>query len=349
MRIAHVAPLAEAVPPKLYGGTERVVSWLVEDLVRRGHDITLFASGDSETGAELVRVTPHALRLDPTVRDHQPYNCLLLDRVFARAKEFDVIHFHIDLIHYPMFRAMADRVVTTLHGRLDLPDLHPFYRAFPDLPLVSISNAQRKPMPPVNWMATVHHGMPRDLYRAEARQGSYLAFLGRICAEKGIEDAIAIAERAGVTLKIAAKVDPADTEYFEERVRPLLSNPHVEFIGEIGDREKSDFLGGALGVLFPICWPEPFGLVMIEAMACGTPVIAYPQGSVPEVLEDGLTGFLVGGVDQAVSAVDRLASLDRRRIRRRFEERFAVERMSAEYLNVYRRLVDLRTDRSQAA
>ena len=349
MRIAHVAPLAESVPPTLYGGTERVVSWLTEDLVQRGHDVTLFASGDSRTSAELIGVTKRALRLDPSVLDAAPYNCMLLDKVFARAREFDVIHFHIDLIHYPVFRAMANRVVTTLHGRLDLPDLHPFYRAFPDLPLVSISNAQRRPMPPVNWMATVHHGMPRDLYRANLKGGDYLAFLGRICPEKGIEDAIAIAERAGVMLKIAAKVDPADKAYFETVVRPLLASRYVDFVGEIDDRGKNAFLGGALAVLFPICWPEPFGLVMIEAMACGTPVIAYPQGSVPEILEHRVTGLLVNGIDQAVAAVEQAAALDRSRVRRRFEERFVVERMSTEYLNVYRRLVDLRTQRSQAA
>jgi glycosyltransferase involved in cell wall biosynthesis len=349
MRIAQVAPLAESVPPTLYGGTERVVSWLTEDLVRRGHQVTLFASGDSRTKAELSAVVPRALRLDPEVKDCQPYNCLLLDQVYARADEFDIIHFHVDMIHYPMFRTMAHRIVTTLHGRLDLPDLHPFYRAFPELPLVSISNAQRKPMPPVNWIATVHHGMPNDLFRRYSGDGEYLAFLGRICPEKGIEDAIAIAERVQMPLKIAAKVDNADREYFEARVKPLLSSPWVEFIGEICDRRKNEFLGRAKALLFPICWPEPFGLVMTEAMACGTPVIAYPCGSVPEILEDGLTGFLVRDVNQAVAAVDRLGTLNRDLIRKRFEQRFTVDRMSAKYLDVYNSLLDSRLGSIAAA
>ena len=349
MRIAEVAPLAESVPPTLYGGTERVVSWLTEDLVHRGHHVTLFASGDSRTRAELVAVTPRALRLDSSIRDCQPYMCMLLDKVAARADEFDVIHFHIDLMHYPVFRHMADSVVTTLHGRLDLPDLYPFYRAFPEMPLVSISRAQRKPMPPVNWMATVHHGMPRNLFRPCASGGDYLAFLGRICPEKGIEDAIAIAERAGITLRIAAKIDPADTAYFEARVRPLLSSRYVDFIGEISDREKNEFLGNALALVFPICWPEPFGIVLIEAAACGTPVIAYSAGSVPEVLEDGVTGYVVRNVDDAVAAIGRLDQLDRNLIRRRFEQRFTVEQMTAKYLDVYSRLVENRLGATVAA
>jgi glycosyltransferase involved in cell wall biosynthesis len=325
MRIAQVAPLMESVPPKLYGGTERVVSWLTEDLVRRGHRVTLFASGDSETSAELVPVVPRALRLDGSVKDAQPHNMLLLDRVFARANEFDVLHFHVEIFHYPMFRPLADRVVTTLHGQLDLYDLQPFYREFAEMPLVSISEAQRRPMPPVNWLATVYHGMPKDLYCAHAsNRGDYLAFVGRISREKGIEDAIEIAERAGTLLKIAAKVDNLDREYFEARVKPRLSSRYVEFLGEVNDREKNDLLCNSIGMLFPICWPEPFGLVMIEAMACGTPVIAYPCGSAPEILEDGLTGFLVEDVNQAVAAVDRLDTLNRDRIRKRFEERCSV-------------------------
>jgi glycosyltransferase involved in cell wall biosynthesis len=332
----------------LYGGTERVVSWLTEDLVHRGHQVTLFASGDSRTDAELARVVPSALRLDPNIRDVQPYHCMLLDRVFARAEEFEVIHFHIDLFHYPLFRAMADRVVTTLHGRLDLPDLHPFYRAFPEMPLVSISKAQRKPMPPVNWVATVHHGMPRNLFR-QGPGGDYLAFLGRISPEKGIVDAIRIAERVGITLKIAAKVDAADRAYYEAEVKPLLSSPYVEFIGEIGDREKNDFLSNAKALLFPICWPEPFGLVMIEAMACGTPVVAFDCGSVPEILEDGVTGFVVQDVAGAVAALDRIRTLDRNAIRRRFEQRFTVEQMSAKYLDAYDRLLESRLGESRAA
>jgi len=349
MRIAQVAPLAESVPPTLYGGTERVVSWLTEDLVHRGHHVTLFASGDSHTHAELEAVTPRALRLDSNIRDCQPYMCMLLDKVAARADEFDVIHFNIDLIHYPLFRSMADFTVTTLHGRLDLPDLIPFYRAFPDMPLISISRAQRKPMPPVNWMATVHHGMPRTLFRPYADGGGYLAFLGRICPEKGIEDAIAIAERVGIPLKIAAKVDPADKGYFEARVKPLLSSRYIEFIGEISDREKNDFLGNAMALLFPICWPEPFGIVLIEAAACGTPVIAYDCGSVPEVIEDGITGFIVRGPERAATAIGRLGMLDRNLIRRRFEQRFTVEQMTAKYLDVYSRLVENRLGATVAA
>jgi len=350
MRIAQVAPLVESVPPKLYGGTERVVSWLTEDLVRRGHDVTLFASGDSHTNAELDDVVPRALRLDPTVKDHQPHNMLLLERVFSRADEFDVIHFHVDVIHYPLFRPLADRVLTTLHGRLDLADLVPFYRAFSEMPLVSISHAQRKPMPPVNWLATVHHGMPRDLYRSSASNGgNYLAFVGRISPEKGIEDAVDIAERAGIPLKVAAKIDRQDQDYYEACVKHRLASPHVEFLGEANDREKNELLCGALGLLFPICWPEPFGLVMIEALACGTPVIAYPCGSVPEIIENGVTGFLAHNVEEAARAVERLPSLDRSVIRGRFESHFSVEHMSGKYLDTYRRLLDARTGAVAAA
>jgi glycosyltransferase involved in cell wall biosynthesis len=350
MKIAQVAPLVESVPPKLYGGTERVVSWLTEDLVRRGHDVTLFASGDSQTSAELESVVPRALRLDPSVKDHQPHNMLLLERVFSRADEFDVIHFHVDVIHYPLFRPLAGRVLTTLHGRLDLADLVPFYRAFSEMPLVSISHSQRKPMPPVNWLATVHHGMPRDLYRSSPRaHGNYLAFVGRVSPEKGILDAIDIAERAGMPLKVAAKVDRQDQEYYETCVKQRLESPHVEFLGEANDREKNELLCGATGLLFPICWPEPFGLVMIEALACGTPVIAYPHGSVPEIIENGVTGFLVHNAEEAARAVERLPSLDREVIRGRFESRFSVEQMSGKYLETYRRLLDARSGAVAAA
>ena len=350
MRIAQVAPLIESVPPKLYGGTERVVSWLTEDLVRRGHDVTLFASGDSQTSAELDPVVPRALRLDKNVTDYQPHNMMLVDRVFSRADEFDVIHFHVDVIHCPLFRPLADRVVTTLHGRLDMPDLVPFYRRFSEMPLVSISHAQRKPMPPVNWLATVHHGMPRDLYRSSVRaHGNYLAFVGRVSPEKGILDAINIAERAGLTLKIAAKVDRIDRDYYEAHVKKRLDSPYVEFLGEANDKEKNELLCGALGLLFPICWPEPFGLVMIEALACGTPVIAYPCGSVPEIIENGVTGFLVQDVNDAARAVERLPSLDRSVIRKRFESQFSVEQMSGKYLDAYRRLLDARLGAVAAA
>ena len=336
MKIAQIAPLAEAVPPRLYGGTERIVSYLTEELVRLGHEVTLFASGDSRTSAELVACCPQALRLDPSVRDPLPYTLMTLEEVRSRAHEFDVLHFHIDLVHFPVFRGMATCTLTTLHGRLDLPDLFPFYRKFSDFPLVSISDDQRKPMPPVNWVGTVHHGLPPELLRftAQPRDG-YLAFLGRISPEKRPDLAIEIARRAGLPIRIAAKVDAVDRAYFERQIEPLLAQPGVEFIGEISEAQKSDFLGNALALLFPIDWPEPFGLVMIEAMACGTPVIAFRRGSVPEVLEDGLTGFIVSDVDEAVRAVSRVDRLDRLAIRRRFEQRFSAARMAHDYLELY--------------
>ena len=349
MKIAQIAPLAESVPPTLYGGTERVVSWLTEELVAQGHEVTLFASGDSRTDAELVSVTPKALRLNPDVRDGTPYHLILLDRVIRRAQEFDVLHFHIDMMHYPLFRSLRDRVLTTLHGRLDLPDLHPFYRAFPNMALISISNDQRKPMPPVNWQATIQHGLPKNLHRANTAPGKYLAFLGRISPEKGPEDAIAIAIQAGLPLKIAAKVDNADRVYFESRVKPLLDHPLIEYIGEIDEAHKSEFLGNAMALLFPIHWPEPFGLVMIEAMACGTPVIAYRRGSVSEVLEDGLTGFIVSDVAQAAAAIARIPELDRGKIRARFESKFTSQIMAQNYLNIYGRMIERRAETSEAA
>jgi glycosyltransferase involved in cell wall biosynthesis len=338
MRIAQIAPLVESVPPTLYGGTERVVSWLTEELVAMGHDVTLFASGDSVTSAKLEPVTPRALRL-AGVHDCTPYNIIMLDKVAARQHQFDIVHFHIDFFHYPLFRRLAHKTVTTLHGRQDLPGLADVYRAFPHMPLVSISDHQRKPLPPVNWMGTVYHGMPENLLSEGKGEGGYLAFLGRICADKGILPAIEIARRAGLTLKVAAKVDPADRKYFEEQVRPVLAqSPHVEFIGEINDAKKPDFLGKARALLFPISWPEPFGLVMIEAMACGTPVVAFNSGSVPEVMEDGLTGFVVNDVDEAVVAVKRLDRLFRPTIRSRFEERFSARAMARDYLQIYSQL-----------
>jgi glycosyltransferase involved in cell wall biosynthesis len=338
MRIAQIAPLVESVPPTLYGGTERVVSWLTEELVRQGHDVTLFASGDSRTKARLESVVPRALRLDG-IHNSLPYNIIMLDRVAARSREFDVLHFHIDFFHYPLFRNMAHRTLTTLHGRQDLPELPDIYRAFPHMPLVSISNHQRKPVPPVNWRGTVYHGLPDGLLREGKGEGGYLAFLGRICADKGILPAIEIARRAGLKLKVAAKVDPVDQDYFDRQVRPVLNqSPHVEFIGEINDAQKQDFLGQARALLFPINWPEPFGLVMVESMACGTPVIAFKSGAVPEILEDGLTGFVVENVEQAATAVDSLDRLFRPSIRARFEERFNVRAMAREYLRIYSKL-----------
>jgi len=300
--------------------------------------VTLFASGDSQTAAQLFPVVPRALRLDG-IHNSLPYNIIMLDRVAARSGEFDVMHFHIDFFHYPIFRNMAYKTLTTLHGRQDLPELPGIYRAFPAIPLVSISDHQRLPVPPVNWRGTVHHGMPEQLFHEGPGDGGYLAFLGRICADKGILPAIEIARLAGLPLKVAAKVDPADQIYFDQEVKPVLEiSPHVEFIGEIDDTQKQDFLGRARALLFPISWPEPFGLVMIESMACGTPVIAFNSGSVPEIMEDGLTGFVVENVEQAAAAVDRLDSLYRPSIRSRFEERFSVRAMAREYVRIYRNL-----------
>ena len=342
MRIAQIAPLIESVPPRLYGGTERIVFYLTEELVRQGHEVTLFASGDSLTSAELVPCSEQALRLDPAVRDPLPYYMVMLDRVRRRAHEFDVLHFHIDYLPFPLFRDLAASTLTTQHGRLDLPDLSVAYRVFSEFPLVSISDDQRRPCPDWNWLRTVHHGLPQDLYPFSPHaHGGYLAFLGRICPEKRPDHAIEIARRAGLPLKIAAKVDRVDQAYFDEVIRPLLCDPSVEYVGEIGERDKAAFLGGALAVLFPIDWPEPFGLVMIEAMACGTPVIAYRRGSVPEVIDHGWTGFIVDDLDSAVAAVADLGRLDRGVIRARFEQRFTAERMAKDYVAVYNSLAPM--------
>lgn len=339
MRIAQVAPLAERCPPALYGGTERVVSYLTEELVEQGHEVTLFASGDSITAAELDPCSKRALRLSPSVVDGLPHHMIMLEKVARRAHEFDVLHFHIDLLHAPVVREFAQRTVTTLHGRLDLPDLKPFYATFPDLPLVSISHAQRLPMPPVNWIGNVYHGLPRDLLAFNARKDGYLAFLGRISPEKRPDRAIEIAVRAGLPLKIAAKIDRVDQPYWDEHIAPLVrANANVEYVGEITELQKSEFLGGARALLFPIDWEEPFGLVMIEAMACGTPVIAFGRGSVPEVIDHGVTGFIVSTVDEAVHALERLDTLDRVGVRARFESRFIVERMARDYVEIYARM-----------
>ena len=338
MKIAQIAPLVESVPPSLYGGTERVVSWLTEELVRQGHDVTLFASGDSVTSARLEPIVPRALRLQG-IHNCLPSNIIMLDRVARRQREFDVLHFHIDFFHYPMFRSMARRTLTTLHGRQDLPELPDIYRAFPHMPLVSISDHQRKPVPPVNWRGTVPHGLPQDLYRLGPGDGGYLAFLGRICPDKGILPAIEIARLVGMTLRVAAKVDPADQDYFLKEVKPVLdASPHVEFIGEIDDSRKQEFLGRAKALLFPISWPEPFGLVMIESMACGTPVIAFNSGAVPEVMADGVNGFVVDTVEEAAAAVSRLDLLPRRVIRACFEKRFTVQAMARAYVKIYENL-----------
>ncbi|TAJ90467.1 glycosyltransferase family 4 protein [Reyranella sp.] len=340
MRIAQVAPLTEAIPPKLYGGTERVVSWLTEELVALGHDVTLFASGDSQTKARLEPVWPRALRLDGKVRDPMALHMAMLEHVYQRADQFDILHFHLDYFPFSLFSRNATPFITTLHGRLDLPEHQVVFDVFNRAPVISISDAQRQPVPNAHWIDTIYHGLPADLLQPRPAKPGYLAVLGRIAPEKAVDRAIHIARRAGMPLKIAAKVDPVDRQYYEHEIRPLLELPGIEYIGEISDAQKSDFLGGAVGLLMPIDWPEPFGLVMIEAMACGTPILAYPGGSVPEIVEDGLTGFIVNNEAEAVDAVRRLPELSRARIRARFEERFTARRMAMDYLSVYRRMAE---------
>jgi glycosyltransferase involved in cell wall biosynthesis len=340
MHIAQVAPLTEAVPPKLYGGTERVVSWLTEELVALGHDVTLFASGDSITKAKLEASWPRSLRLDGSVRDPNALHMVMVEQVYRRASEFDLIHFHLDYYPFSLFMRQSTPFVTTMHGRLDLPEHQPVFDEFSSVPVVSISNAQRRALPQGNWVRTVYHGLPVDLLRPRPIKPSYFAFLGRIAPEKGLDRAIRIAEHCGIPLKVAAKVDRADREYYEDQIRPLMKSPLVEYIGEINDGDKSEFLSGAIALLVPIDWPEPFGLVMIEAMACGTPVIAFNRGSAPEVIEDDLTGFVVEDIKGAIGAVDRLGNLSREKIRARFEERFSSRRMALDYLSLYRRLSD---------
>lgn len=339
MRIAQVAPLYESVPPKGYGGTERVVSYLTEALCQLGHEVTLFASGDSVTAARLIAPCERSLRLDPNCVDQLAHHLLMLEQVLQRCGEFDVVHFHIDYLHFPASRRQPCNHVTTLHGRLDIPDIVPLHREFREVPLISISDAQRAPLPWVNWQATVHHGLPDDLYRFHPQPGSYFAFLGRISPEKRVDRAIEIAKELDFPLRIAAKVDASDKEYFESTVAPLLDDPRVEFVGEIGEEEKDAFLGDAYALLFPIDWCEPFGLVMIEAMACGTPVIAYRNGSVPEVLEHGKTGFIVESMEEAVAACRRIPELSRQRCRETFEQRFTAGRMAEAYVRAYERLL----------
>src|SRR5580658_6349723 len=342
MKIAQVAPLIESVPPRLYGGTERIVSYLTEELVRLGHDVTLFASGDSITSAELAPCCSRALRLDPTVSDTIPHFMLMIDKVRERAKEFDLLHFHVDLFHFPLFRSLAARTLTTLHGRQDLGDLKPFYTRFAEMPLVSISDDQRKPLPHANFVATIHHGIPADLHQPTFGQGKYLAFLGRVSPEKRPDRAIRMARATGIPLKIAAKVDKVDEDYFRNDILPLIDGPGVEFIGEINEREKTQFLGEAAALLFPVDWPEPFGLVMIEAMACGTPVLAFRCGSIPEIIEDGVTGKIVGSEEEAIAALPAILAYDRRAVRQRFEERFTATRMAQDYVSTYRQSVKTR-------
>jgi glycosyltransferase involved in cell wall biosynthesis len=345
MRIAQIAPLTEAVPPTLYGGTERVISWLTEELVALGQDVTLFASGDSITAAKLEPIWPRALRLDGTVRDPNALHMMMIEQVYRRSDEFDLMHFHLDYFPFSLMSRQSTPFITTLHGRLDLPEHHPAFATFSDIPIVSISNAQRRPVPKANWVATVHHGLPAGALQPQPIRPSYLAFLGRISPEKGADHAIRIAHRCGIPLKIAAKVDRTDEDYFAETIRPLLSTPGVEFIGEIGEAQKSKFLSGAIALLLPIDWPEPFGLVMIEAMACGAPVVAFNRGSVSEIVEDGVTGFVVEDETSAAGAVRDIGSLSRNAIRRRFEERFTARRMAEDYIHLYRKLIDGRRTR----
>lgn len=343
MRIAQIAPLHEAVPPKLYGGTERVVSYLTEALVELGHEVTLFASGDSQTKAELISAWPCALRLDSSVCDPNALQMLQVEKACAAYEQFDILHFHIDYLPFSLFSRFGAPFVNTMHGRLDLPELQPVFNTFSNVPVVSISNSQRLPLPQANWMQTIYHGLPADLLTPQTDiQPEYLAFLGRICPEKGIDTAIRIAAQSGLPLKIAAKVDKADKAYFETVIEPLLSQANVEFIGEINEAQKPAFLSGAKALLFPINWPEPFGLVMIEAMACGTPVIAFKHGSVPEVIDDGVTGFIVEDEIGAVGAIARLHELPRTKIRERFEERFTAKVMANNYLNLYTEILHAR-------
>jgi glycosyltransferase involved in cell wall biosynthesis len=338
LRIAQVSPLYESVPPKLYGGTERVVSYLTEELVRQGHEVTLFASGDSFTSARLIPCSPKSLRLDPDCIDQIAHQFVTLDNVVEHVTqdEFDVVHFHIDYFHFPISRAYHIPHLTTLHGRLDLPDLQPLYARYPEMPVVSISNAQRKPLPFANWIGNVYHGLPADALTAGNGAGKYLAFIGRVCPEKRVDRAIEIALRTGLPLKIAAKVDRADREYYESKIKPMLGQPGIEFIGEIREDQKSEFLGNASALLFPIDWPEPFGLAVIEAMACGTPTLAFRCGSVPEIVTPGASGQIVETVDEAVAAMENLLKMDRSAVRRTFEDRFTASRMARDYVSLYR-------------
>ncbi len=348
MRIAQVAPLFESVPPRYYGGTERIVSYLTDTLVDMGHEVTLFASGDSVTRARLVPMAGRSLRLDESCVDQIVHHVLMAERVAQQAAEFDIIHSHIDYFPFSMLRRIVTPSVTTLHGNLGQSDLIPLYREFDDVPLISISEAQRAPMPRVNWQGAVHHGLPVDLHRLHEGRGEYLAFLGRVSPEKRLDIAIEVAKQVGMPLKIAAKVDAKDQEYYETTLKPLMDHPLVEYLGEIGEAEKGEFLGNAHALLFLIDWAEPFGLVMIEAMACGTPVIARPMGSVREVIEDGITGFIVDGLEGAVEAVQRVGIISRRACREVFERRFTAQRMAEDYLKIFGKLIRQPVEREVA-
>ncbi|MBT1071426.1 glycosyltransferase family 4 protein [Pelotalea chapellei] len=341
MKIAQVSPLYETVPPLMYGGTERIVSFLTEELIHKGHDVTLFASGDSVTSARLIPCCKKSLRLDDNCIDPHPHHLLMLEQVFSMAKQFDIIHFHIDYFHFYAARRCGLAHVTTLHGRLDIPDLVPLYREYTDIPVISISDSQRAPLPWLNWHGTVYHGLPNDLLPFNPKGGEYLAFLGRISPEKGVDSAIAIALKSGIKLKIAAKIDRGDRDYFDNKIKPLIDDQLVEYVGEINEEGKKDFLGNALALLFPIDWEEPFGLVMIESMACGTPVIAFGRGSVPEIIKESVAGFVVRNVEEAVRAVAAIPSLSRKRCRGYFEENFLAARMAADYIAIYEAMTDV--------
>ena len=339
MRIAQVSPLWESVPPKLYGGTERIVSYLTEELVRQGHEVTLFASGDSLTRAKLEAPCQQALRLNTGIFNREAPLIHMMEQAFCAADQFDIIHSHLDFLSFSLSRRSRVPVVTTLHGRLDLPELVPVFREFAELPLVSISNSQRRPLPWCNWQNTVYHGLPQNLYTSNAEPGKYLAFLGRVSPEKCPDQAIELAKRVGLPLKMAAKVDPADRAYFERVVEPLLDHPLIEFVGEITDAQKSEFIGNAIGLVCPYDWPEPFGLVLIESLACGTPVLAYRRGSIPELIDHGATGLISENLDEMVSQVAQLVTIDRRRCRQVFDERFTAQRMTSDYVKIYQQLI----------
>jgi len=341
LKIAQIAPLYESVPPKLYGGTERVVSYLTEELVKQGHHVTLFASGDSVTKATLIPVCDQSLRLSEGCEDQLVHHIAMLQMLLDKSHHFDLIHYHIDYLHFPLSRLIRLPHVTTLHGRLNIPDLKPLYSIFGDMPVISITHEQRKPLPDNHWVGNVYHGLPEDIFKPNYEPGKYLAFLGRISHEKRVDRAIDIAIRTGIPLKIAAKIDKRDQGYFDQYIRHLLDHPLIEYVGEISEREKNEFLGNAVALLFPIDWLEPFGLVMIESLACGTPVVAYRKGSVPEVLQHGVSGFIVEHMEDAVKAVQNIGLIDRQECRRVFEERFTAARMAADYLKVYNSVLEL--------
>jgi glycosyltransferase involved in cell wall biosynthesis len=341
MRIAQVSPLYESVPPSLYGGTERVIFYLTEELIRRGHEVTLFASGDSKTSATLVPFCPRALRLDPNCVDPLAHHILMLEKVQQRATDFDIIHYHIDYLHFPVSRRQPAPQVTTLHGRLDIPDVAAIFNEYRDMPLVSISNSQRSPFPDVRWLGTVYHGLPKNYFHLNTEPADYLAFLGRISPEKGLDEAIRIAIGSGSKLRVAAKIDKVDRQYFETVIRPLFSEykSAIEYVGEISDREKNSFLGSARALLFPVNWPEPFGLVLLESMACGTPIIAYNRGSVPEIIDHGKSGYIVNGTAEAIHAVRNISQINRTECHQVFSERFTVEKMAEGYLKIYEQVI----------